>query len=278
MEIGVTMFVTDRAMPPVELARAVEERGLGSLFLPEHTHIPVSRRTPYPGGGELPDEYRRTYDPFVALAAASAITSRLVVGTGVCLVAQHDPITLAKEVASLDHVSGGRFVFGIGFGWNVDEMEDHGVEAKTRRDVVREKVLAMKSLWTQEEGSFDGTYVRISPSWSWPKPVQDPHPPIFIGGAAGPALFRHVVDYADGWMPIGGAGMRGVLPELHRVAEEAGRDPDTVKLMVFGARGDAAQMDYYRSLGVTRTVLGLPSAPTETILPILDRYAGLLTP
>jgi probable F420-dependent oxidoreductase len=276
MEIGVTMFPTDLSIRPDRLARELEDRGFESLFLPEHTHIPTARRTPYPAGGELPEQYKRTMDPFVAIAAGAAQTQRLVFGTGVCLVAQRDPIVLAKEVASVDVLSGGRFVFGVGYGWNVDEMEDHGVDPKRRRALVREKVLAMKSLWTEQEGSFDGEFVHLEPSWSWPKPAQQPHPPIYLGGAAGPTLFREVVEWADGWMPIGGAGLKAAQPELRQVAEDAGRDPDSIEFMVFSAVPDAGKLDYYRQIGVARTVFGLPSAPADVVLPMLDNWSKLL--
>ncbi|MBA3654538.1 MAG: LLM class F420-dependent oxidoreductase [Actinobacteria bacterium] len=277
MDIGVTIFLTDKSIGVIELARALEERGFESLFLPEHTHIPVSRRTPYPGGGELPDEYRRTHDPFVMLGAAAAVTENLKVGTGICLVAQRDTIVLAKEVASLDAVSNGRFLFGIGYGWNVDEMEDHGVAPKDRRECVREQMLAMKSLWNDDEAAFDGKYVKLPPSWAWPKPVQRPNPPIFVGGAPGPKLFRHIAEYADGWMPIGGAGVRESLPALHQAAEEAGRDAKDIDLLIFFSTPDKGKLDYYAEMGVTRTVFGLPSATSDVVLPLLDKYAELLT-
>ncbi|HSS10693.1 MAG TPA: LLM class F420-dependent oxidoreductase, partial [Acidimicrobiales bacterium] len=259
-----------------QLATELEVRGFESLFFPEHTHIPIGRRTPYPMGGELPDEYKRTFDPFVAIAAATAKTTSLILGTGVCLVAQRDPILLAKEVASVDVLSGGRVIFGVGYGWNVDEMEDHGVNPKQRRALVREKVLAIKALWTEEVAGFDGELVHFEPSWSWPKPAQRPHPPIFLGGAAGPTLFRHIVEWADGWMPIGGTGLRETWPQLRRVAEEHDRDPDTIKINVFGARPDAANLDHYREIGVVRTCLALPAAPADVVLPLLDEWAKLL--
>ncbi|HET9728243.1 MAG TPA: LLM class F420-dependent oxidoreductase, partial [Acidimicrobiia bacterium] len=226
VQFGVTMFMTDETMSPVELARAVEERGLYSLYVPEHTHIPTSRRTPPPtGDAELREEYKRTLDPFVAMSMAAAVTERLRVGTGICLVAQRDPIITAKEVATLDALSGGRFVFGIGFGWNEDEIEDHGIEMKRRRDVAREHMLAMKALWRDDIASFDGEFVHLPPSWSWPKPAQAGGPPVLIGGAAGPKLFAQVAEYADGWIPIGGAGVRAALDDLRRACEERDRDP-----------------------------------------------------
>ena len=276
MDVGVQMFPTDLAIRPDELARETEARGLDALFLPEHTHIPVSRRTPYPGGGELPDEYRRTYDPFLALTAAAMVTERLQLGTGICLVAQRDPIVLAKEVASLDVLSGGRFVFGIGYGWNHDEMENHGVEPKHRRAIVREKMLAMEALWTQDEASFAGEHVDLAPTWSWPKPLQQPRPPVLIGGAAGPTLFRHIAEYADGWIPIGGGGMSDGLARLRTEFEQVGRDPSSLQVTVIGAEPSAGKLDHLASLGVSRFLISLPAAPAAIVLPLLDRYADAL--
>ncbi len=271
------LFPTDRSIGPVELARAVEERGLHSLYFPEHTHIPVGRRTPYPAGGDLPEEYRRTHDPFLALTAAAVATERIQLGTGICLVAQRDPIVTAKAVATLDHLSGGRFVFGIGVGWNEDEMEHHGVEPSKRRAVSREHVLAMKALWTQDEASFHGEHVQLEPSWSWPKPVQRPHPPILLGGAGGPVTFRHIVEYCDGFMPIGGRGVVAErINELHAVATEAGRDPASLMLKVFGVRPKPETIADYGAAGVTEVIIGLPSAEADVVLPLLDRCASLV--
>ena len=277
MDIGVMLFPTDRSIGPVELAQAVEERGLHSLYFPEHTHIPMSRRTPYPAGGDLPEEYKRTHDPFLALTAAAVATERIQLGTGICLVAQRDPIVTAKAVASLDVLSGGRFVFGIGVGWNEDEMGHHGVEPSRRRAVAREHVLAMKALWTQDEASFEGEHVRLEPSWSWPKPVQHPHPPILLGGAGGPVTFRHVVEYCDGFMPIGGRGVvRDRITELRQVAQEAGRDPDSLLLKVFGVRPKPDTLQDYADAGVGEVIVGLPSAGVDVVLPLLDRCASLV--
>jgi len=276
VRIGLMIFATDLSIGPVELAREAEARGFESLFLPEHTHIPLTRRTPYPLGEPLPDEYRRTHDPFVALAAAAAVTDTIKLGTGICLVAQHDPIVLAKTVASLDVVSGGRFLFGIGYGWNADEMEDHGVPYRLRYAIGREKILAARALWTGEAGSFEGRHVRVGPSWSWPKPVQQPHPPVLVGGRAGPRIFGHVVEYGDGWMPIGGRGLRESLPELHRLAEAAGRDPASIDITVFAARADADVLEHHAAAGAHRAVLSLPPAGRDTVLPLLDRYASVL--
>jgi probable F420-dependent oxidoreductase len=275
VRFGVTMFITDLSMGPVELARAAEERGLHSLYVPEHTHIPTSRRTPPPTGDpELREEYKRTLDPFVALAMAAGATERLTVGTGICLVAQRDPIITAKEVATLEHLSGGRFVLGIGFGWNADEIEHHGVEMKTRREVTREKILMMKSLWSDEVASFDGEFVRLAPSWAWPKPPQPPE--ILIGGAAGPKLFAHIAEYADGWIPIGGGGIRQALPDLHRACDAVGRDPKELRLVPFGTIPDKGKLEYYESLGIDEVVLRLPASGADQALPRLDEFAALL--
>ena len=277
MHFGLTMFATDQVMHPDDFARAAEERGFVSLYVPEHTHIPVSRRTPPPSGDAvLPDYYKRPFDPFVAMAMAAAATERLRVGTGICLVAQRDPIVTAKAVASLDHLSGGRFVFGVGFGWNADEIEDHGIEMRRRRDVAREHLLAMQRLWADDEASFEGEYVHLPPSWSWPKPTQKPWPPVLIGGAAGPKLFAHVAEYADGWIPIGGAGVREALPQLHRAMEAAGRDPATVRVIPFGTIPDPGKLDYYASIGIDEVVLRVPAGDHDTVVPALDEYSKLV--
>jgi probable F420-dependent oxidoreductase len=269
------MFMTDETIGPVELAREVEARGLHSLYVPEHTHIPVSRKTPPPTGeAELADPYKHTLDPFVALAMAAAVTERLVVGTGICLVAQRDPLVTAKAVATLDNISGGRFVLGIGFGWNEDEIAHHGVTMTDRRAVTREHVLAMQALWHDDEAEFDGEFVHFSPSWSWPKPARPI--PVLIGGAAGPKMFEHIADYADGWIPIGGAGIREALPQLQQACDARGRDFATLHIVPFGTVPDAGKLEYYESIGVTEVVLRLPAGTRDRILPKLDEYAKLL--
>jgi probable F420-dependent oxidoreductase len=261
-------------MRPDDFAREVESRGLHSIYLPEHTHIPLSRRTPPPtGDAELRDEYKRTLDPFVALAAAAAVTDRILLGTGISLVAQREPIVTAKAVATLDQLSGGRFVFGIGFGWNADELEDHGVTMPERRDVAREHMLAMRELWREEAAEFHGKHVELAPSWSWPKPVSGP--PVLIGGAAGPKMFAAIAEYADGWIPIGGRGIRAALPELREACESVGRDPSTLRIVPFGTIPDAGKLDYYASLGIDEIVLRVPSGDAPTVLPLLDEYATL---
>lgn len=273
MKIGLTIFLTDRAISPVELAREAEARGFASLYVPEHTHIPASRRTPPPTGeAELADEYRRTLDPMVALAAAAAVTSRIRLGTAVALVAQRDPIVFAKEIATLDLLSNGRVALGIGFGWNVEEMESHGVVYSTRRQLVREKMLAIEALWSNDLASFQGEMVRLAPSWQWPKPVQKPRPPVLIGGAPGPKLFTDIADFADGWMPIGGKTMREWLPKLRSAVAERGRDPHSLEVVPIGVLPSPEKLDHYSSLGITEVALRLPSAPRDAVLRQLDAY------
>ncbi len=277
MNIGITMFATDLTIGPVELAREAELRGFHSLYVPEHTHIPTSRLTPPPtGDAELAEEYKRTLDPFVALAAAAAVTTRIRLGTAVCLVAQRDPIVLAKEVATLDLVSGGRAVLGIGFGWNREEMASHGVDFRRRRGLVREKMLAIERLWADETASFAGDLVHLESTWSWPKPLQRPRPPVLVGGAAGPVLFSHIAEYADGWMPIGGAGVGAALPDLRHAMEGAGRNPADLQVVLIGTTPDAGKLRYYAGLGITEVALRVPSAPRDTVLPVLDAFARLL--
>ncbi len=277
MKLGLTIHATDLAMSPVELAREAEGRGFHSLYIPEHTHIPTSRRTPAPTGDEvLGEEYLRSLDPYVALGAAAAVTERIRLGTGIALVAQHDPITLAKELATLDLLSQGRLVLGIGYGWNREEMENHGIDVKRRRALVREQVLAMQALWSHDVAEFHGEFVNFEPSWQWPKPVQEPRPPILIGGGAGPMLFAHVAEYADGWIPIGGAGLRAAIPELRRTLEEWGRDPGGLRIVPMGVLPERAKLEYYESIGVTECILRLPSAPRDVVLPVLDDYVQFL--
>jgi probable F420-dependent oxidoreductase len=277
VKIGVTIHATDKAISPVELAREAEDRGFYSLYLPEHTHIPTSRRTPPPTGEtELAEEYLRSPDPYIALAAASTVTSRIRLGTGVALPAQHDPITFAKQIATLDLVSDGRLVFGIGFGWNREEMENHGIDVRRRRALVREKVLAMQSLWADEVAEFRGELVRFEPSWQWPKPIQQPRPRTLIGGAAGPKLFAHIAEYADGWLPIGGAGLKAALPDLRRAMQQRGRDPESLHVVPIGLQPGREKLDYYESLGVTEAVLRLPSGPRDEVMPALDAFARFL--
>src|SRR5881397_878967 len=277
MLIGAAIFATDYAIRPDELARDLEQRGYESLWLPEHTHIPASRRSPYPGGGDLPKEYCHTHDPFLALTAAAMTTKKLRVATGICLIIQRDPIITAKEVASLDMLSGGRFIFGIGGGWNAEEMENHGTNFKKRWRVLRERVLAMKEIWTKEEAEFHGEFVRFDKIWSHPKPVKKPHPPVIMGGD-GPTTFDRVVEFGNGWMPISRPGQNPVvkIPTLRQQAEKAGRDPKSISVSLFFAKPDKAALDALRTAGVNRAIFGLPSEGRDTILPKLDAYAQLI--
>jgi probable F420-dependent oxidoreductase len=277
MHYGVCIFPTDYSIRIDELARAAEDRGFESLFVTEHTHIPASRRTPFPGGGELPKEYSHTLDPFVGLTAAAAATRTLKVGTGICLLIEHEPITTAKEIASLDFLSNGRFLFGIGAGWNAEEMENHGTAFKTRFRLLRERVLAMKEIWTKDAAEFHGEFVNFDPIWSWPKPVQKPHPPVLLGGESGHTLQR-VVDFCDGWFPRGRAA-EAILPglaDLRARAARAGRDMKTISVSVFGAKADEATLRTYAEAGITRAILRLPSEPRDGVLALLDRYAKLI--
>lgn len=282
MRYGVTMFATDVSMDVVELAREAEARGLDSLWLPEHTHIPVSRRTPPPTGEEtLAEEYRRCLDPLISLAAAASVTERIRLGTGILLAAQREPIVTAKAVATLDHLSGGRAVLGVGFGWNEDELEHHGVTMAERRDVAREHLLAMQALWADDEAAFDGDHVRFAPSWSWPKPLQTREGrtgvPVLHGGAAGLKLFAHIAEYGDGWIPIGGRGLTESIPQLRAIVAEAGRDPDALEIVPFGSLPDPGKLDHFERIGVTECVFRIPSAPRDVVLPILDEQAALVS-
>jgi probable F420-dependent oxidoreductase len=278
MRVGVFYFPTDYGIDIRELARAAEERGFESLLLPEHTHIPKSRHTPFPGGGELPKAYSHTHDPFVALSFAAAATTKILLGTGICLIPQRDPIVTAKCVASLDQLSNGRFLFGIGGGWNVDEMENHGARYETRFKLMRERILAMKALWTQEEAAFHGEMVNFDPVWLYPKPAQRPHPPILLGGDSDHTLKR-VVEFCDGWLPIARPGFnpKEAASRLRQAASAAGRDFSTLSISVFGAPADEAVLAEYRELGIDRAVLAIPDLTRDEIIRVLDNYTRLVT-
>ena len=277
MHFGAAIFATDYAIRPDELARELEQRGLESLWLPEHTHIPASRRTAYPGGGDLPKEYWHTHDLFVALTAAAAVTTKLRVATGICLIIERDPIITAKEAASLDMLSGGRFIFGIGGGWNAEEMENHGTNFKRRWRLLRERVLAMKEIWTKDEAEFHGEFVNFDKIWSYPKPVQKPHPPILMGGN-GPTTFDRVIEFCDGWMPLGYRmpDVAEKIAALRRQAELAGRDPKSISITVFGANPQPAALEGLAKAGVERAVFMLPPAHRDVVLPLLDKYTSLM--
>jgi probable F420-dependent oxidoreductase len=276
MQIGVTLFTTDHTIAMPALARALEERGYDGVWVPEHTHIPVTRETPWPmADGELPDAYKRCYDPFVAMTAAAVVTERLTVATGICLVAQHDPIVLAKQVASLDHLSGGRLIFGVGYGWNIDELRQHGIDPRHKRAVLRDKIEVMRALWTDDVAEYHGEYASIGPTWQWPKPVQRPHPPVLVGG--GKAVLPDVVRWADGWMPIEGPmPVLKLLARLREQATEAGRDPASLIVHVSYAAPTVENLDRYLEAGVDGVVLQIPHEPADAVLALLDRHQHLV--
>jgi probable F420-dependent oxidoreductase len=278
MKIGVTIFLSDITASAVFLATEAEARGFHSVYFPEHTHIPVSRLTPPPTGDEVLDEgYARTLDPFIALATAGQATSRIRLGTGVALPLQHDPIAMAKTIATLDHLTGGRVDLGVGVGWNREEIEDHGIDFTRRRTRLREHMLCMQALWRDDVASFDGEFVKLSPSWAWPKTVQQPRVRTLLGGAAGPRTFAAIAEWADGWIPIGGASMSKVLPDLRAALEEAGRDPATLEIVPFGTLPTEGKLDYYRTLGVTEVVLRVPAADDDVVRRSLDDLAVFLS-
>ena len=276
MRVGAFYFPADYGINIAELARALEDRGFDSLFVPEHTHIPASRKSPFPGGGELPKRYSHTHDPFVGLSFAAAATKKLKLGTGILLVPQHEPIVTAKAIASLDQLSGGRFIFGIGGGWNVEEMENHGAKYQTRFKQMREHVLAMKELWTKDEASYDGEFVKFDRVWSWPKPAQQPHPPVILGGETDHTL-RRVIEYCDGWFPRprGGFDVVKGVAHLHQMAEKAGRDPKTITTIVFGSANDAKVLESYDKAGIQSALLAIPDESRDEILRYLDTIAPL---
>ncbi len=277
MDIGLFNFATDYSMPLADLAREAEARGFESLWVPEHTHIPVSRRSPYQGGGELPKEYAHTLDPFAALAAAAAVTSRLKLGTGITLIVERDTITAAKAAATVDHLSGGRFLFGLGGGWNREEAEHHGTEWATRFKRLEEQMQAIKAIWTQDEAEFHGQFVNFDRIWCWPKPVQEPHPPIILGGETIHTLKR-IVRCGDGWLP------RARQPEqvlegigkLRALSEAAGRDPATISISVFALPPEQRLVDQFAAAGVNRVIFWLPSADADATRRHLDRCQGFL--
>ena len=275
VDFGIAIFPTADSIGPGELARLAEERGFESIWFPEHTHIPASRRTPYPGGGELPGEYARLYDPFLALTAAATATERLKVGTGICLIVERDPITTAKEVATIDHLSGGRFLFGVGAGWNEEEMENHGTNPRTRFGLMRERIEAMKAIWAEEEASYHGRHVDFDPIRSWPKPLQEPHPPILVGGNSDGALDR-VVALADEWIPNPEtrlSELAGRIAELQRRAAEAGRE--RIPVTFYAVKPEAEALRRYEDAGVDRAVFYLPPAGRDVVEPLLDAFAEL---
>jgi probable F420-dependent oxidoreductase len=276
VKFGVAIFATETTPDGAELGRLAEERGFESLFFPEHTHIPASRQTPYPAGGDLPPEYWHTFDPFASCLAAAVATERLKVATGICLVVERDPIITAKEVASVDRLSGGRFLFGVGAGWNLEEMRNHGTDPSRRFGIMRERVEAMKVIWTEDEPEYHGRYVDFDPIWSWPKPVQKPHPPILLGGH-GRTVGDRVLAYADEWYPINSGNLEKMTGRIERMMrrarEEAGREI-AVTLQV--APVDPAGIQRFADVGVHRCVWYLPSAERGEVERSLDRYADVV--
>ncbi len=280
MHFGASIFFTDSSITPAALGRALEERGFESVWAAEHSHIPLSRKSPWGGGGDLPKQYYDVMDPFVTLTAAACATTTLKIGTGVCLVNQRDPIQLAKLVASIDQVSAGRFLFGVGNGWNQDEMENHGTVFATRHKLVRERIEAMREIWTKSKPEYHGEFVNFDPMMTWPKPVQKPHPPVIIGGVY-PYAARRAVRYGDGWMPLAGRPAQygdvfDYVPKFREMLKEAGRDPETFPVSLFSSADDLDRLKRYRDMGIVRSVVSLPAAGEHVVLPILDRWAELM--
>jgi probable F420-dependent oxidoreductase len=276
MQFGGAMFFTDYSMSAMELARALEERGFESVWAPEHSHIPVSRKTPFPGGGDLPKQYADAMDPFVVLAAASQVTKTIKLGTGVLLVQQRDTIQTAKLVASIDQVSQGRFLFGIGGGWNQDEMENHGTVYNTRFKRMRESIEAMKEIWTKPESEYHGEFVNFDPMIAQPKPVHQPYPPIHVGGAF-PHGARRAIRYGNGWIPTAGRGdISEVLPKFRDMAQQAGRDPASIEITLFGLGADLDRIKRFAETGITRVVPMFPAEKADKVLPLIDRWTEIM--
>ena len=279
LDIGGAMFFTDYSMAPGMLAQALEERGFESMWAPEHSHIPTSRRSPFQGGGDLPKQYYDVMDPFVTLSAAAAVTKKIKLGTGVCLVIQRDTIQTAKLVASVDQISGGRFLFGIGGGWNAEEMEDHGTDFKTRFKKMREQIEAMKEIWTKSKPEYQGDIVNFPPMMTWPKPVQQPYPPVIVGGAF-PHAARRALRYGNGWIPNASrqqyADVTDFLPHFRELAKEMGRDVAEVPVTVWGVQPDYDRLRRYEDQGVSRVVVSLPPENAGKTPPALDNWAELI--
>ncbi|MEX2655007.1 MAG: LLM class F420-dependent oxidoreductase [Acidimicrobiia bacterium] len=279
MEFGIDIFATDTTMQPLDLARHCERLGFESLWLTEHSHIPTSRVTPWGGrknAPPLPEKYWRTHDTLVALGAMAAVTDRLKLGSGITLLAQRDPIWTAKEVATIDQISNGRFLFGVGYGWNVEEMKHHGTSYAQRRSLLREKVLLMKALWTQDEATFEGEHLTLEPSWAWPKPVQQPHPPVILGGKFGPRTVADLVEFCDGWIPHGVSDLPEQTADVRRALEDAGRDPSGFPITIFGAPAEQKMIDRAQAAGVDRVLFGIESNPPEQVLEDLEAAAAFV--
>ena len=276
MKVGLMIFPTDYSMQPTDLAIEAEARDFESIWLPEHSHIPTSRKSPWPGGGVLPKYYYESYDPFVSLGAAAAVTKRIKLATGICLIVERDPIHTAKEVSTVDRLSSGRFIFGVGGGWNAEEMANHGTAFETRFKLMRECILAMKEIWTQPKTKYSGEFVKFDEMMQWPKPVQKPHPPIVVGGGF-PHGAKRAIAYGDGWMPIGGrTDPLEVLPQFRKMAQDAGRDTASLSVSIFDAPKDLEVLKRFRDAGIDRVVLSMPSKSRDDVLPILDKSVALV--
>lgn len=276
MKYGVLVFPTDYSIDPVTLGKEAEARGLNSIWFPEHTHIPASRETPWPGGADLPQDYWHCMDPFTALAAVASVTSKIKLGTGICLVVEHEPIALAKQIATLDYISEGRFLFGVGGGWNVEEMANHGTDFKRRWKVQRERIEAMKEIWTKDDAEYHGEFVDFDPIWSWPKPKQAGGPPVYVGGD-GPNTFKRVIRYGDAWMPIG-VRLRGSIQEkmaeLKSMAEEAGRGP--IPVAIYGVAPTPEVVNSYIEAGVDEAIFWMPSIDESKSMQMMDAYTNVM--
>ncbi|NOX51675.1 MAG: TIGR03619 family F420-dependent LLM class oxidoreductase [Gammaproteobacteria bacterium] len=276
MEIGAMIFATDQTIKATKLAPELESRGFESLWIPEKTHLPTSRSTPWPGG-DLPEWYKRTSDPLIALAAAAGVTSRLRLGTGIALVPVHDAVIMAKSVATLDWISDGRFEFGIGYGWNTEEYATHDVDITKAPEIMREKIALMCELWQNDVGSYEGKYARVEPSWSWPKPIQQPRPPIHIGARATKGVFADIAAYADGWIPIEGYGdILSHIPKLHLAFEEAGRSISEAQISVYSSSGDPKLVEEYANAGIDRVIVALPPTDESEVMRELERHTTTL--
>ncbi len=279
MQLGLMIFPTDLTMDPITLGREAEERGFESIWFPEHSHIPVSRTTPW-GGREgappLPEEYWRTHEQFTALAAISSVTTTLKLATGITLLGQRDPIWTAKQAATVDYLSEGRLLFGVGYGWNKEELASHGVKYTERRARLRECALTIKELWTKEEASFSGDFVQLEPSWAWPKPKTQPHPPIIMGGTAGPKTAADIAEFCDGWMPIGARTLDSGWDNIKAACEAVDRDPDTIELGIFGAKANTDELEALEAKGVKRAIFGLPQGPPAEVEAELNRLTEFM--
>ncbi len=276
MQFGISMFPTDYSITPADLAIAAEARGFESFWAPEHSHIPVSRKSPWPGGPELPKPYYDVMDPFVCLATAAAVTKKIKLATGICLVIQRDPIQTAKQICTLDTLSGGRFLFGVGAGWNAEEMADHGTKFEDRMEVMRERIEAIKLICAKSKPEYHGKHVNFEPFMTWPKTVQKPHPPVLVGGGY-PYGARRAAEYGDGWMPVLGRGdILASIPKFRQMLAERDRDPDSVEVSIFGMAPDPEKIKPFRDASVKRVIFAIPPELADKVIPRLDQMAEVM--